>query len=51
MRELSEGREPAVTHAGLPGDFWNMLTDYTGIMGVHFPEEIDDEAKNRVNDL
>ncbi|KAF7877183.1 hypothetical protein EAF04_000868 [Stromatinia cepivora] len=51
MRELSEGREPVVTHAGLSGDFWNMLTDYTGIMDVYFPEEIDDEAKKRVEDL
>ncbi|CAD6446049.1 3c84e128-f1de-43d7-801a-cfc28ad50328-CDS [Sclerotinia trifoliorum] len=51
MKELSEGREPIVTHAGLSGDFWNMLTEYTGIMDVYFPGEIDDRAKKRVEDL
>lgn len=51
MRELSEGKEPVITHAGLSGDFWNMLTDYTGIMDVHFPKDVDDKAKKRVSDL
>ncbi|TGO28125.1 hypothetical protein BPAE_0032g00680 [Botrytis paeoniae] len=51
MRELSEGKEPIIAHARLSGDFWNMLTDYTGITDVHFPEDIEDEAKKRVNDL
>ncbi|TGO66815.1 hypothetical protein BOTNAR_0053g00080 [Botryotinia narcissicola] len=51
MRELSEGKEPIITHARLSGDFWNMLTDYTGVTDVYFPEDIEDEAKKRVHDL
>ncbi|TGO36869.1 hypothetical protein BHYA_0112g00080 [Botrytis hyacinthi] len=51
MRELSEGKEPIITHARLSGDFWNMLTDYTGITDAYFPEDIEDEAEKRVNDL
>ncbi|EDN99887.1 predicted protein [Sclerotinia sclerotiorum 1980 UF-70] len=51
MRELSEGREPIIMHAGLSDDFWNMLTDYTGIMDFYFPGEIDDEAKQWVESL
>ncbi|KAF7959481.1 hypothetical protein EAE96_001097 [Botrytis aclada] len=51
MRELSGGKEPVITHAGLSGDFWNMLTDFTGITDVYFPEDIDDLAKKRINDL
>ncbi|ESZ91947.1 hypothetical protein SBOR_7692 [Sclerotinia borealis F-4128] len=51
MRELSDGKEPVVTHAGFSGDFWNILTDYTGIMDVYFPEDIEDEVKTRVNNL
>ncbi|KAI9640395.1 hypothetical protein NHQ30_011140 [Ciborinia camelliae] len=51
MRELSEGKELIITHAGLSGDFWNMLTDYTGVMDVYFPEGMEEDAKMRVNDL
>ncbi|KAM0127572.1 hypothetical protein ACHAO1_009450 [Botrytis cinerea] len=51
MRELSGGKEPIITHAGLSGDFWNMLTDYTGMTDIYFPENIEDEKKKRINDL
>lgn len=51
MRELSGGKEPIITHAGLSGDFWNMLTDYTGMMDIYFPDNIEDETEKRINDL